>query len=192
MIRLLTTKALPSRSFPVLKPIIRFQSTKPSKQDLSFYLKHASSCVITSGVFIFVTFLSGTVFISYKGGCETIFKTAEKYDSANWLIKKGRTAVNDTIQKIGLSNYFKAENVEIFALGYLLYFCLKPVRYPLWFWMIQRCARNKRVKGVIDNQKLAAHKEHYVMQTKDKIAIAKAKKEEVRFRSHLLRNVDKK
>merc|ERR1712183_337805 len=52
----------------------------------------------------------------------------------------GATLITDKLQKYEFTRGF----VEVFITGFSLYFCLKPVRYPLWFYLTRKCIQHKQ------------------------------------------------
>jgi len=136
------------------------QNTKQANKPVQFYAKHGASCVFFSGVAVWSLFFPATQALSYFGGAEYFIDWLSSYHYGAKFVEAANSASSGTVQLINRyisDQYITQQGIERFVLGFVVYFCLKPVRYPLWAYITRVCIKRKQMSGVI-NQKLM--KEH--------------------------------
>lgn len=151
-----------------VKPEKSKEIKKPEKQDIKYYLQTSSSCVFYTGAVIFVVFLSSCITLSFQGFTQNLLKKLDEFDKKTVnlnILEHGRKYASSASNSICKYTPLKPtpETIENITSGYILYFCLKPLRYPLWFYMIRRCIKNKQMKGLLPSKELSQKHRNYAM-----------------------------
>merc|ERR1711941_64886 len=106
---------------------------------LKYYAKTGGKCLALSGAAIWLFFFPATQTVSYFGGATLITDKLIKYDVTRGFVEKSRKLGREQAP-----SFLGERFLEVFITGFSLYFCLKPVRYPLWFYLTRKCIQHKQ------------------------------------------------
>ena len=135
-------------------------ASKQSSKPLQFYAREGGACVFWSGVALWITFFPATQALSYFGGAQYFIDALSRYEYGEKFVGKARSAAGGAVtwmNKYISAGFITQDGIEIFILGFIVYFCLKPVRYPLWAVMTRQCMRWKQTHGIINKTLMDQH-----------------------------------
>jgi len=123
----------------ILRRLASSENNNKTSETLQYYAKTGGSCLFKSGVVLWLAFFPATQAVSYFGGASVITNTLLKYDLTRPVIEKSRKLGREKVPR-----WLGERFIEVFITGFSLYFCLKPVRYSMWFYLTQRCIKTNQ------------------------------------------------
>jgi len=145
------------------------------------YAKTGSTCLIKSGIVLWLVFFPATQAVSYFGGASIITNSFIKYDWAKSVIEKSRE-----IGRKNVPSWLGERFIEVFITGFSLYFCLKPIRYSMWIYLTQKCVKNNQTAAMLSSRKEVLRKSkqrlnigYGYFQRKNKLPFQKSKTKEL-------------